>query len=222
MAILPETDTYYGTEVFAIFNINRQQLNATVSVEDVFYGEEFTVNFTIQGSTTFLPNEYYYFEYKPADAADSAYTTTRPTATGNYVVRLTVLPNGYTEDGVATGTFAIKKLTTTATVTVADIYVGGTVAPVAESWQSEGEGAAQLCPGGQPRPFRRARHLRPGADERRRLRARPGERRDPRARQAQGRGGLLLPAGAGGGRTGESRAREEENDEEAGELVGGW
>ena len=130
MAVLPDTDTYYGTEVFAIFNINRQPLDATVSVEDVFYGEDFTVKFTIQGSKYFLTHEYYYFEYKPADAADSAYTTTRPTATGNYVVRLTVLPNGYTEDGVATGTFAIKKLTTTATVTVANIFVGGTVAPV--------------------------------------------------------------------------------------------
>ena len=129
MAVLPETDTYYGTEVFAIFNINRQPLDATVSVEDVFYGEEFTVKFTIQGSKYFLTHEYYYFEYKPADAADSAYTTTRPTATGNYVVRLTVLPNSYTEDGVATGTFAIKKLSPTATVSVADIYVGGTVTP---------------------------------------------------------------------------------------------
>jgi hypothetical protein len=130
MAVLPETDTYYGTEVFAIFNINRQQLNATVSVEDVFYGEEFKINFTIQGSKYFLPHEYYYFEYKPADAADSAYSETSPTNPGNYVIRLTVLPNSYTEDGVATGTFAIKKLSPTATVSVADIYVGGTVTPV--------------------------------------------------------------------------------------------
>ncbi|MBO4338215.1 MAG: hypothetical protein J5842_09100, partial [Lachnospiraceae bacterium] len=108
----------------------RTEGTATVTIDDIEVGASYEPNLDTN-NTSADPTDpsSVKFEYKEKDAADSTYTTTKPTLPGSYTVRATVLATSEFTEAVATDDFAITKKTPSISVTVADIPVGGTVNP---------------------------------------------------------------------------------------------
>ncbi len=123
-ASLPFTPFYDATTCETTFEIKRNPVTATVSVEDIYIGGTITpvVTTVSTGAIT--------YEYMNVEAADAEYSTTVPTAAGKYSIRATVAQTAIHESTYCTSEFEIKKLTVSATLSVADITVGETVNPV--------------------------------------------------------------------------------------------
>ena len=106
------------------FEIKRATTTATVTVEDIVYGE------TPDPKVTTLSTGTVTFEYKAAADPESAYSSTVPTAVGTYDVRATVAQTDIYEKIVCENSFRITaKPIPTATVTVADLEVGDEIKP---------------------------------------------------------------------------------------------
>ena len=123
-ATFPDTIVYKGTECTDTFTISKKEATATVTVADIHVGET-----PVPKVTTVSGGDITY-EYKLRTAEDTAYSTTVPTAAGEYTVRATVAETDTYTEITCTGTFKILKNEVAAQVSVADLYVGGTVNPV--------------------------------------------------------------------------------------------
>ena len=122
----PETEKYKATTITKELKVNKIKVTATISVADTLVGKGITVVLTTdpedyKGSVT--------YEYKLKTADDTAYTTTAPTAAGEYTVRATLAETDEYLGTECTDNFAISKNTLTATVSVPNIKVGGEVKP---------------------------------------------------------------------------------------------
>ena len=123
-ATVPETDKYEEQIATGSFEISKRKATATVSVPDTVIGTEYEPSFTTDsdGKAT--------FEYKKADADDSAYSSALPEAAGSYTVRVTIPETDKYLETSATSSFTISKIGTgKATVTVPDSLVGATYEP---------------------------------------------------------------------------------------------
>lgn len=123
----PDTDDYSGMTCTDEFTISKYEVTATVSVADIYVGGTLTPVLSIDPEGY---NGEINYEYKLSVAPDTAYSTTVPSAAGKYTVRVTLAENYKYLGTTCTDTFTISKNDVSATVTVADIYVGGTVNPV--------------------------------------------------------------------------------------------
>ena len=126
-ATIPETASYLSTTCEGTFTISRNPVTASMIVPDIYVGG------TISPVVTTLSTGEITYEYKASDALDSEYTPTPPTAAGTYTVRATVAATAYYASTTCTAEFTISKNPVTATVSVADIYVGQTPSPVVTS-----------------------------------------------------------------------------------------
>lgn len=90
------------------------------SVADVTYGQVVKPQYTSSTQDTAGA----VVEYKVAGTADSAYTTTAPTAIGNYTARVTIPGNSSYYDLVMTDDFSITKAEGQSKLNVPDIYYG--------------------------------------------------------------------------------------------------
>lgn len=124
-----ETDEYNKVELTDEFAILKTEGSAELSVEDVIYGEEISVNLT--STTHDIATAV--VEYMEAGADESTYTTIVPTAVGDYMIRISLAANESYNQIVKTAAFAILKAEGVATVTVENIIYGETVAPVVTS-----------------------------------------------------------------------------------------
>ena len=121
---LSETEKYLGTTCEDTFTISKNEATATVTVADIYVGG------TVKPVVTTVSNGKVTFEYKLSSAPDTAYTTTVPTAAGEYTVRATIAATAEYLGTTCEDTFRILKKEVTAKVTVADIYVGEIPNPV--------------------------------------------------------------------------------------------
>ena len=126
-ATLPETAKFFGTTCTDTFTISKNAVTATVSVADIFIGE------TPKPVVTTDPKGYdgvITFEYKESSEADTAYTSAVPTAAGRYTVRATLSSTANFLGTSCEDSFSIVRKEVTASVSVANIYVGQTPSPV--------------------------------------------------------------------------------------------
>ena len=100
---------------------------ASVSIKDVTVGTDYSPVLVTDSDGK---NDAV-FEYKKVTDPDSAYTTTKPVAGGEYKVRATIPETAYYEEAVCESTFKIIRLTpTNATVIVPDTVAGTDYDPV--------------------------------------------------------------------------------------------
>lgn len=132
-AVIPETDTYTGISCEDTFNIliaKKDVQSIKVTVADVTVGTEYEPVLTTDSDG----KDKAVFEYKPRGAADSAYTTTKPTAAGEYEIRATVPETEEYFSASAVSSFVIsKREVTKAIVTQKDACVGNTLNPIVET-----------------------------------------------------------------------------------------
>ena len=131
--IIPETTNYAETICECRFTIYKKNATASVSVADLLVGETVTPKVTTGSDGT--PT----FEYKEADAADAAYSSTVPAAAGKYSVRATISETETYHEVTCENTFTISKRTAKVTVNATDILVGEKVKPVVDT---DSDGAA--------------------------------------------------------------------------------
>ena len=130
-ATVPETAMYEKAVCTGTFSIKRYAVGiAKVEVDDVTVGTDFTPVVTTDSDG----KDKVTFEYKAYDAEDSEYSATKPTAAGHYSIRATIPMTDNYEEESCTGSFnIIKKVASTAIVSIADINVGQAVSPVVET-----------------------------------------------------------------------------------------
>lgn len=131
-----ETDEYKPFSTTTTFTILPAYGYAlSIQVADIAAGETPSPVVT-DGENNLEDNSevYYVVEYKASDAADTAYSTTAPTAGGTYVARVSLYNSSDTLLKTATTTFKIGKQSGNGTITVENIrYGSGTVKPVVAS-----------------------------------------------------------------------------------------
>ncbi|MBP5262058.1 MAG: hypothetical protein J6Z43_08035 [Clostridiales bacterium] len=83
---IPETDTYKAVSATDSFTISRRTPSLNVSISDPFAGITYSPSVTTDsdGASSAV------IEYKEKNAPDTTYSTTQPTAYGNYTVRVTL------------------------------------------------------------------------------------------------------------------------------------
>ncbi len=126
-ATLTATDTYLGTTATSTFTISKNDLSATVSVNNISVGE------TVTPVMADVPDDYdgaITYEYKLSTAEDSAYSTTVPTAAGQYSVRATLSETDIYNSFTCENTFWIFRNELHGSFFINDIYVGGTISPI--------------------------------------------------------------------------------------------
>ncbi|MBR5712212.1 MAG: hypothetical protein IKX54_01320 [Lachnospiraceae bacterium] len=105
-ATVSETSTTAAAQAFTSFTIEKADITPVVSLDGWDYGEtanspSVTVTDSNGDDVTSTAGSNVKYEYKLADADDSAYTTTVPTKAGTYVVRATVLESKNHKEGVS-------------------------------------------------------------------------------------------------------------------------
>lgn len=169
-ATVPETDTYSKIQCEGSFSIGKIDENtAKVEVPDTVVGTDYTPILTTASDGKASAK----FEYKGEDEDDTAYTGTKPTAPGRYMVRATVPETSNYKEQVCTATFTISEfenpseeeegkqednqeeqkpseeskevtlLTATAKVEIPDVYVGVSYEPLLTS-DSDGKDKAKF------------------------------------------------------------------------------
>ena len=124
------TNIYYGTTCTADFSITKRSVQATVSVADIYVDGTVTPVLTLIDPEEYENIDDTIYQYKLSAAPDSEYSTTVPSAAGEYTVRALIPPSDVYNGGSCTDTFTISKYATEAFVTVDDITYGDTVSPV--------------------------------------------------------------------------------------------
>ncbi|SCW70426.1 hypothetical protein SAMN02910456_02688 [Ruminococcaceae bacterium YRB3002] len=125
-ASIAATENYNATSCTGAFKIIKRTPSASVSVPDSIIDEGFTPVLTTDSDG----KRDAVFEYKPANAPDNAYTTTKPNAKGTYTVRATIPETDRYFGRICTSTFTIKVKPVTATVAVTDPLAGTSFDPV--------------------------------------------------------------------------------------------
>ncbi|MBR1508687.1 MAG: hypothetical protein IJ619_11880 [Eubacterium sp.] len=124
---VPETEAYEEATATAEFTISKNTVAATVTVPDTEVGETYSPTLT----TVSDGKDDAVFEYKLTDDPEDEYSTTQPTAAGEYSVRATVPETDTYEEIVCENTFTISlNPVGTATVTVSDTVIGTDYEPV--------------------------------------------------------------------------------------------
>ena len=138
-ATIPETDTYLEITCEDSFEIKKiSTATVTVTVPDSYVGDTYEPSVTTESDGKALTT----YEYKVKGTADISYGSTKPTAAGSYTVRANVPETDTYLSVFGTADFTISRKTpSTATVSVADIDVGGTVTPVVTT-DSDGKALA--------------------------------------------------------------------------------
>lgn len=129
-ATIPETDKYTKVTCESTFSIGKiDEDTATVKVPDTIIGTDYTPVLSTASDGKASAK----YEYKPADAADTAYTTEKPTAAGKYMIRVTVPETSNYKEQTCTATFTIsKKKPQIAEVSIAEnIMLGEEIKPEA-------------------------------------------------------------------------------------------
>ena len=124
-ANLPATDKYLSTSCTGSFTISKNEFTPKVSVANI------TVGGTVTPVMADVPEDYdgaITYEYKLSTA--TSYSSTVPTAAGEYSVRANLPATDKYASTYCTGSFTISKNEFTPSVSVANITVGGTVTPV--------------------------------------------------------------------------------------------
>ena len=120
------TDYYNSTHYETEYTVVKRPAEATVSVEDIYIGGTVTPVVTTESDG----KDDAAFEYKNSSDPDTSYSPEVPTAAGTYNVRATIPETDTYLALTCTGTFTIRKLVVTASVSVENITVGGTLKPV--------------------------------------------------------------------------------------------
>ncbi len=129
-ATIPETDNYLMVQCENTFSIGKIDENtATVSVPDTVIGTEYEPVLSTASDGKSLA----VYKYKLKDADDSAYSTTKPTAAGEYVIYVVVPETSNYKEQTCTSTFTIsKKKPQIAEVSIADKFnLGDEIKPEA-------------------------------------------------------------------------------------------
>ena len=137
-ATVPETFAYTGATAYATFTISKNSATAEVSVANITVGNkpEPVVTTVSDGKADAT------FEYKAADADDTEYSDTIPTAAGTYSVRATVPATAEYLGITCTSEFTISlNKVTVMDLTVEDIYYGQTVTP---SFKTDSDGSVTI------------------------------------------------------------------------------
>jgi len=124
-ATLPANEEYNELVLEKEFSIIKAYGTVTFSVDDVVYGGE--PNPQIASDTNDKTSAI--VEYKLFGAPDAAYSTTKPTAVGEYIARVTLVANESYEQVVDTVEFSIFKAQGSAEFNVENIVYGETVNP---------------------------------------------------------------------------------------------
>ncbi len=118
-ATVAETDFYNETSATATYSIVKRTPEVELSIPSVIkLGETYSPVITTDSDATAV------IEYKAKDAADSAYSTVKPSATGSYTVRVTLRETDKYESAVATADFSISKTVPTAIIEIGNPYAG--------------------------------------------------------------------------------------------------
>ena len=118
---IPETAMYLKKECTASFTISKFKVSEiSLSVEDIFVGQQIktVLKSDSDGKKTAT------YEYKPTALGDEAYTTEKPVAAGEYTVKATVPETDMFESASCTAKFRIKRIQTTAKLTMDTVYAG--------------------------------------------------------------------------------------------------
>ncbi|MDD6327278.1 MAG: hypothetical protein PUA62_02375 [Lachnospiraceae bacterium] len=125
-----EGDILVSTDSFPItLKVNRKKGEASVTVADIYYGG--TISPVAVSATNGTDNVTYKYKVKGAD--DSTYTETKPTAAGDYVVQATFAQTAEYNQVTATDNFSILRRMGSGSITISDVYYGGTITPVVVS-----------------------------------------------------------------------------------------
>ena len=125
IATIAETDEYNKAICEGSFKITKYTTTATLSVPNSVLGDTYAPSLTTNSNATPA------YKYKVQGADDSTYNTTPPKAAGSYTAQVTLAETESFTAFTTTADFTIdKKVDTGATVTISDIVVGGTLAPV--------------------------------------------------------------------------------------------
>jgi len=116
--ILPGNEQYKELILTDDFSILKASGSATFNISDIYYGG--TISPQVASSTNYIQSAY--IEYKVYGADDSTYSTTVPTAVGNYTARVTFPENESYNSVVLTDDFTISYLPAPGT----NISVSGT------------------------------------------------------------------------------------------------
>lgn len=145
-ATIPETENYASAVCSSTFKISRYTVGESrVEVSDIYVGTDFEPVVTSDSDG----KDDATFEYKVDGADDSTYTDTKPFAAGTYMIRATIPETDKYESSVCYDTFTImKRVPATAVISVADIKVGGIIAPVVDT-ESDGKDGTKF----EFRPF---------------------------------------------------------------------
>ncbi len=123
--ILAATESYEEKVETAEFSISRADGTATITVQDVIYGD--AIKPVVKSDTHDIASAV--VEYRLATEADTAYAEAVPTEAGNYVARVTFAQNDYYNAVTATTAFSIKSVEGVGSLVVADTYYGIAVVP---------------------------------------------------------------------------------------------
>ena len=119
------TSNYYGNTATDDFSITKASITPAVSITGWIYGNSANTPSTSGnpggGGVT--------YHYKVRDAADNTYTTTVPTAAGNYTIRATVAQTSNYLGNTATANFTISQRAITIKADDKQITVGGSLTP---------------------------------------------------------------------------------------------
>lgn len=118
-----------GKKINTSLTVNRKTGAATVSVDDMYYGE--AIRPVVTSKTNGTENVTY--KYKVKGAENSTYTATAPKKAGEYTIQATFAQTAKYKKVVVTDDFAILRKTGTGSVKVANVYYGDEIAPVATS-----------------------------------------------------------------------------------------
>lgn len=129
--VLSETDTYLGTQKECNFNISKADGVVTINenIDKQYTGSPLAI---LAGEYS-VSNSSYTIEYKVRSASDSTYSTTAPTAVGEYTVRISATEDLNYRAKTALRNFEITKQQTTITavpVQSGTNYVGQTLSSV--------------------------------------------------------------------------------------------
>jgi len=118
LLVIPATDTYNEITADKPLTIIKRDAECSVSVPDTYAGEEYEPDITFVSDGTPV------ITYRNDDAAGADFTSDKPSAAGNYTVKVEVAETDRYYGISATDTFTISKRTATASVYVPDTVAG--------------------------------------------------------------------------------------------------
>lgn len=142
-AVWGDATNYKGCTATCNFVVYDKFENVAIQVPDITYGENISPIVTLDGTNASGLSVNCTYRYKVAGADDSTYSSTVPTAVGDYVAEVTAKHdyneiNYFEAIGTATTTFSIVKREGSGSITVPNIRYG--VGPVTPQVSSDTNG----------------------------------------------------------------------------------